>query len=76
MTAELSDAYQTKREGVNHILGCVKRAFPDVPIYVLNTDAKLESLEVAKQEPLGVCRGELGSNRLVSSPTPQKLRGG
>lgn len=54
MTAELSDAYQTKREGVNHILGCVKKAFPDVPVYVLNTEAKLESLEVANQEPLGV----------------------
>ncbi len=54
MTAELSDAYQTKREGVNHILGCTKQAFSDVPIYVLNTDAKLESLDVAKREPLGV----------------------
>ncbi len=54
MTAELSDSYQTKREGVHHILGCVKKVFPDVPIYVLNTDAKLESLDVAKQEPLGV----------------------
>ena len=27
MTAELSDAYQTKREGVNHILGCVSEGF-------------------------------------------------
>ena len=54
MTAELSDAYQTKRDGVNHILGCIKKAFPDVPIYVLNTDAKLEPLSVANQEPLGV----------------------
>ena len=54
MTAELSDAYQTKREGVHQILGCVKKAFPDVPIYVLNTDAKLEPLDVAMHEPLGV----------------------
>lgn len=54
MTAELSDAYQTKREGVHHILGCVKGAFAEVPIYVLNTDAKLEPIDVAKQEPLGV----------------------
>ena len=54
MTAELSDAYQTKREGVNHILDCVKTVFPEVPIYVLNTDAELESLDVAKQQPLGV----------------------
>lgn len=54
MTAELSDAYQTKREGVNHVLGCVKKAFPEVPVYVLNTNAELEPLEVANQEPLGV----------------------
>ena len=53
MTAELSDAYQTKREGVNHILGAVSESFPKVPVYVLNTDAKLETVEAAKQEPLG-----------------------
>jgi hypothetical protein len=54
MTAELSDAYQTKREGVHHILKCVKKTFPDVTIYVLNTGGKLETLDVAEQEPLGV----------------------
>ena len=54
MTAELSDAYTTKREGVHHILACVKKAFPDVPIYVLNTEAKLESLSNAEEKPLGV----------------------
>ena len=54
MTAELSDAYQTKREGVWHILGCVKKAFPDVLIYVLNSNSELESLEAALAQPLGV----------------------
>jgi probable H4MPT-linked C1 transfer pathway protein len=54
MTAELSDAYQTKREGVKHILGCIKEAFLEVPIYVLNSDAALESPEKAEAEPLGV----------------------
>ena len=54
MTAELSDAYQTKREGVCHILGCVKEAFAEVPIYVLNTDAKVEPIDVALKKPLGV----------------------
>ena len=52
MTAELSDAYQTKREGVHHILSCVKKAFPDVPIYVLNNEVKLEALNVAAESPL------------------------
>jgi probable H4MPT-linked C1 transfer pathway protein len=54
MTAELSDVYQTKREGVKHILSCVKEAFSNVPIYVLNTDASVVSLEEALMEPLGV----------------------
>ena len=54
MTAELSDAYQTKREGVNNILTCVSKAFPDVPVFVLNTHAELVTLDVAKQEPLEV----------------------
>ena len=29
MTAELSDAYATKRDGVHQILSCVKQAFPN-----------------------------------------------
>jgi (4-(4-[2-(gamma-L-glutamylamino)ethyl]phenoxymethyl)furan-2-yl)methanamine synthase len=54
MTAELSDAFQTKREGVGRILACVKKAFPDTPIYVLNVDAELVSTKVAERNPLGV----------------------
>jgi (4-(4-[2-(gamma-L-glutamylamino)ethyl]phenoxymethyl)furan-2-yl)methanamine synthase len=54
MTAELSDAYQTKREGVNDILGCVQKAFPDVAISVLNSDAQLVSVEKAKKDHLSV----------------------
>ena len=54
MTAELSDAYTTKREGVHRILACVKKAFPDIPVYVLNTDAKLEPLDAAEEAPIGV----------------------
>jgi len=54
MTAELSDAYQTKREGVNHILGCFMQTFANVPINVLNIEGNLEPIEVALREPLGV----------------------
>lgn len=52
MTAELSDAYQTKREGVTQILKCVKQAFTDTPIFVLNTDATLVPFDAARHEPL------------------------
>jgi probable H4MPT-linked C1 transfer pathway protein len=54
ITAELSDAYQTKREGINHILSCVKIAFCNIPIFVLTTDAKLLPIELAEKNPLCV----------------------
>jgi (4-(4-[2-(gamma-L-glutamylamino)ethyl]phenoxymethyl)furan-2-yl)methanamine synthase len=54
MTAELSDAYTTKREGVNQILSCISQAFSDVPVYVLNSNAELTTLDVAKNKPLEV----------------------
>ena len=54
MTAELSDAYQTKREGVRRILTSVKKSFPETPIHVLNSDAELESTSDAERNPLGV----------------------
>jgi probable H4MPT-linked C1 transfer pathway protein len=54
LTAERSDAYQTKREGVTHILGCITAAIPQTPIYVLNTNVQMEPLDAALAEPLGV----------------------
>ena len=54
MTAELSDAYWTKKEGVNHVLDCVIHVFNDVPIFILNVEAKLLSIEEARREPLKV----------------------
>jgi probable H4MPT-linked C1 transfer pathway protein len=53
MTAELSDAYRTKREGINHILGCVSKAFPKMPIFVLKTDTTFKPLDDTIHEPLG-----------------------
>ena len=54
MTAELSDAYQTKREGINHILSSVKQVFSNIPIFVLNADAQLQSVEDSIRDPLSV----------------------
>jgi probable H4MPT-linked C1 transfer pathway protein len=50
-TAELSDAYRTKREGVNHILSQVLRAFPNTRTLILSVDAKLLTPQEAKAEP-------------------------
>jgi len=54
MTAELSDAYRTKREGVNHILTHVTQAFPDTQILVLDVNGGLRSIAEAQAEPLKV----------------------
>jgi probable H4MPT-linked C1 transfer pathway protein len=54
MTAELSDAYWTKKEGVNHILDCATHVFNDVPMFVLSVEAELLSVEAARREPLKV----------------------
>ena len=54
MTAELSDAYHTKREGVNHILTQVEKTFPTTQILVLDVEAKLRTMPEARAEPLKV----------------------
>jgi len=54
MTAELSDVYWSKKEGVNHILDCASQIFADVPTFVLNVDAKLISVKDARKKPLKV----------------------
>jgi hypothetical protein len=54
LTAELSDAYRTKREGVNHILECANRVFTGTRILVVTVDATLKSITDAKAEPLKV----------------------
>lgn len=67
MTAELSDAYQTKRAGVNHILACVAKVFSDMPVFVLDVDATLWSLPDAILEPLKVASANwAGTGWLVS----------
>jgi probable H4MPT-linked C1 transfer pathway protein len=54
LTAELSDVFHTKREGVTQIIDCVKQVFTNVPIWILNVNADLLSIEDAKAEPLRV----------------------
>ncbi|MEM3736900.1 MAG: hydantoinase/oxoprolinase family protein [Candidatus Bathyarchaeia archaeon] len=54
MTAELSDVYSTKREGVNHILSLLEETFKGSAVYVLTTDSRLVSLAEAREAPLKV----------------------
>ncbi len=52
MSAELSDIFATKREGVCFVLDCVRCCFPAPEIYVLNLSGKLVPLEDALASPL------------------------
>jgi len=54
ITAELSDAYIAKKEGVHHVLDCVTEVFGDVPTFVLDVEANLLSIKDAQREPLKV----------------------
>jgi probable H4MPT-linked C1 transfer pathway protein len=54
ITAELSDAYKTKKEGINHILDCVCQIFGGVTLFVLDVEANLLSVEDTRREPLRV----------------------
>ena len=54
MTAELSDAYWSKKEGAHHVLDCVNQVFDDVPTFVLDVEAKLLPVKDARREPLKV----------------------
>jgi probable H4MPT-linked C1 transfer pathway protein len=54
MTAELSDAYRTKREGVCSILSCVNHVFSRTPCYFLSSSGKLVTSEEARSKPLEV----------------------
>jgi hypothetical protein len=53
MTAELSDAFRTKREGVAVVLDAVEAAVPG-PVLALTTAGELVSLSEARARPLDV----------------------
>lgn len=52
MTAELSDVFRTKREGVLFIFDCLTAAFPPTPLYALSLDGDFAPLERARERPL------------------------
>ena len=54
MTAELSDAFRTKREGVTFVLDAVEDALGDRPLSVLTTAGDLVSMTAARARPLDV----------------------
>jgi probable H4MPT-linked C1 transfer pathway protein len=54
MTAELSDAFRTKREGVSFVLDAAEDALGDRPLSVLTTAGELVSVQAARARPWDV----------------------
>ena len=54
MTAELSQMFRTKREGVGFVLDAVEAAFPQASIRVFAVDGRFLSIHAARREPLAV----------------------
>jgi (4-(4-[2-(gamma-L-glutamylamino)ethyl]phenoxymethyl)furan-2-yl)methanamine synthase len=54
MTAELSDAFRTKREGVSFVLDAAQTAFGDRPLSVLTTAGELVTVAEARARPWDV----------------------
>src|SRR4051812_47703070 len=54
MTAELSDAFRTKREGVTFVLDAAQEALGDRPLSVLTTAGELVSMAAARARPWDV----------------------
>src|ERR687892_304345 len=54
MTAELSDAFRTKREGVAFVLDAAQAAFGDRPLSVLTTTGELVPVGTARAHPWDV----------------------
>jgi len=74
MSAELSDVFATKREGVLYVLDCVRRCFPDYALYVLNLSGELVPLEEAFASPLDFAAANwVASARWLSARYPNCL---
>jgi hypothetical protein len=67
ITAELSDAYMNKKEGINHVLDSVTEVFDESPVFVLDVEANLLSVKDALREPLKVASANwAATGRMVS----------
>ena len=54
MTAELSQFFRTKRDGVRFVLDAVEAAFPGAPVHVYAVDGRFLSPDEARREAIAV----------------------
>jgi len=71
MTAELSQVFRTKRDGVAFLLDAVGTAFPGACVRVYTVDGRFVSSDVARREPLSVAAANWAATaRLVARAHP------
>ncbi len=74
MTAELSQAFRTKREGVSFVLDAVADAFPRQAVKVYTVDGRFLSHAEARERPLDVAAANwAATTRFVGRETPDCL---
>ena len=71
MTAEVSDVYENKREGVLHVLRSVGDLFKSTPIKVVSVEGRLIPVEEAETHPLRVASANWAASGWLVS---RKLR--
>ncbi len=71
MTAELSQLFRSKREGVNRVLDSVRLAFGEPSVRVFATDGRFLTIEEARHAPIAVAASNWGATaRLVARVCP------
>lgn len=74
MTAELSQMFRTKREGVSFIVGALEEAFPSSPIWLFTVDGRFVSPAEARRQPLFVAAANwVAAARAVAGTYPDAL---
>jgi probable H4MPT-linked C1 transfer pathway protein len=74
MTAELSQLFRTKREGVGFVLDAVSAAFPNATVRVFTVDGVFASPEDARARPLDVAAANwMATAMLVARHHPDAL---
>jgi (4-(4-[2-(gamma-L-glutamylamino)ethyl]phenoxymethyl)furan-2-yl)methanamine synthase len=74
MTAELSDAFRTKREGVSFVLDAAEAALGGTRLAVLNAMGELLGVEQARERPLEIAAANwMASALVVAAHFPEAL---
>src|SRR5690242_20235256 len=67
MTAELSQMFRTKREGVSFVLDTMTRAFPSASLHVFTVDNRFLSPADALNEPLAVAASNWAATASIAA---------